>query len=220
MSNRKAAAKGDKLFGAVLNVAAIELGTTTLPSFIAIQEIGSRNGRKLLTHCSGQYEGVVKPISYDYGVLMWRKDRWALRDRHKDVHVSEMGHYLAVKLYDNSTDETVYVIGTHQVKEGRSFETHRTLNRHIQDSHRKETAENIIAAGDYNWKAGNMSQYYPECKCAFETDVVKSSRSGCVDNVITPKATAKFAHKEVLTNVCAFSHSPVVALYVAKRELI
>jgi len=110
-SNRKSGAKGDKLYGAVLNVATNELGTSTPPSFIAIQEIGPRIGGNLLKHCSGQYAGVVRPISYDSGVLMWRKDRWSLRNQ-RDVNVSEMGHYLSVKLYDNVTEETVYLIGT------------------------------------------------------------------------------------------------------------
>jgi hypothetical protein len=65
-----------------------------------------------------------------------------------------------------------------------------------------------------------MTRHYPECKYAFENDQVKSSKSGCVDNVITPRLTANFTYKEVLTDVSAYCHSPVIALYVAKREIL
>ncbi len=104
MPNRKAAAKGDKLYPAVLNVATREVGTPVPPSFIAIQEIGPRIGGKLLKHCAEHYEGIVRPISYDLGILMWRRDRWIMKSS-KDINVSEMGHYMSVKLHDVSTEK-------------------------------------------------------------------------------------------------------------------
>lgn len=216
-SNREPAAKGDKLYNAVLQVAKNDLNTATLPSFIAVQEIGPVIGGKLIKHCSDHYEGIVKPISYDCGVLMWRKDRWELRSV-KDSHASNMGHFMSVKLYNKATDETVTLYNTHQVKEGRGFETHREFRKCIAASYRQEKSDNHVAAGDFNIKASNMPDHYPKCKYAFKNDDVTTSKSGCLDNVITPKLNATFTYKEVLSKVTSFSHRPVVALYAAKRE--